>query len=50
MVALIAAVGLQSEEWSGVPPYYLYHITRALRRAGLGAEARMIAAEAISRS
>lgn len=48
-VALLAAVGLQGRSWAEVPPYHLYHITAALRRVGLGAEARMIAAEALSR-
>lgn len=49
-VALLAAVGLQGRSWSDVPPYHLYHITAALRRVGLGAEARMIAAEAMTRA
>ncbi len=48
MVALLAAAGMQGE-WSKVPPYHLYHIVRALREVGLGAEARMIAAEALVR-
>ena len=30
-------------------PLHLYHITSALRRVGLEAEARMIAAEAVAR-
>lgn len=49
-VALLAAIGLQGRNWQGVPPRHIYHITRALRMVGLGAEARMIAAEAITRS
>lgn len=49
-VALLAAIGLQGRDWQGVPPRHLYHITRALRLVGLGAEARMIAAEAVTRS
>lgn len=48
-VALLAAVGMQGDDWSQLPPYHLYHITRALRLVGLGAEARMIAAEALTR-
>jgi hypothetical protein len=48
-VALLVATGLQGRDWSGVPPYHLYQITRALRQVGLGAEARMIAAEALTR-
>lgn len=49
-VAVLAAVGLQGSDWRGVPARHIYHITRALRLVGLGAEARMIAAEAITRS
>jgi hypothetical protein len=30
-------------------PLHLYHLTSALRRVGLEAEARMIAAEAVAR-
>lgn len=49
-VALLAAAGLQSGVWSGVHPAYLMHIVAALRRVGLEPEARMIAAEAITRA
>ncbi len=48
-VALLAAAGMQTRDWSGVPPEYLYHILVALREVGLDYEARMIAAEAVSR-
>jgi len=48
-VALLAAVGMQSAEWSGVPPEHLYRVMRALRQVGLEYEARMIAAEALTR-
>lgn len=48
-VALLAAVGMQSAGWQGVPPAHLHRIVRALRSAGLEYEARMIAAEAIAR-
>lgn len=48
-VALLAAVGMQTGDWRGVPPEYLFHIVRALRLVGLEYEARMIAAEALSR-
>jgi hypothetical protein len=48
-VALLAAVGMQTGGWSGVPPEHLYHIVSALRQAGHEYEARMIAAEALSR-
>jgi hypothetical protein len=50
MVALLVAVGLQGRDWQSIPPSRLYHITAALRRVGLGAEARMIAAEAVTRT
>jgi hypothetical protein len=49
-VALLAAVGLQAGEWGSVPPEHLFRIVRALRQCGLEYEARMIAAEAITRS
>jgi hypothetical protein len=48
-VALLAAVGMQSRTWEGIPPSHLYFITAALRRVGLDPYARMIAAEAITR-
>jgi hypothetical protein len=41
---------MQTTTWEGVPPVFLYHIIGALRRTGQEAAARMIAAEAISRS
>lgn len=50
MVALLVAVGLQGRDWQSIPPSRFYHITAALRRVGLGAEARMIAAEAVTRA
>jgi hypothetical protein len=49
-VALLAAAGLQTRNWSSVPPSYLYHIVSALRRVGRDGDARMIAAEAMSRT
>lgn len=49
LVALLAATGMQSGDWSKIPPAHLYHIVRALREVGLGSEARMIAAEALVR-
>lgn len=49
-VALLAAVGMQAQDWGGVPPESLYRIVGALRAVGLGGEARMIAAEAIARA
>jgi hypothetical protein len=47
-VALLVAAGLQASDWTKIPPHHLYHIVSALRRVGLIAEARMIAAEAVS--
>ncbi|HKY79869.1 MAG TPA: hypothetical protein VJM09_00170 [Sphingobium sp.] len=49
-VALLAAVGMQSAEWGRLPAAHLYHIVAALHRVGLDPEARMIAAEAITRT
>lgn len=49
-VALLVAVGMQTREWKSVPPAYLYHMVRALRAVGREPEARMIAAEAITRA
>jgi hypothetical protein len=48
-VVLLAAVGLQSASWAGVPPDYLFRIVRALHAVGMDFEARMIAAEAVAR-
>jgi hypothetical protein len=49
-VALLAAIGMQTGDWRGVPPAALYRIVGALRAVGLQGEARMIAAEAIARA
>jgi hypothetical protein len=48
-VVLLAAIGMQTAGWAGVPPAALYRIVAALRAVGLEGEARMIAAEAIAR-
>jgi hypothetical protein len=48
-VALLAAVGMQTQDWRAVPPSSLFRLIRGLRLAGLEYEARMIAAEAITR-
>jgi hypothetical protein len=48
-VVLLSAVGMQTHDWSGVPPEHLYRIVRAMRQVGLEFDARMIAAEALSR-
>jgi len=47
-VAVLAATGLQTG-WGGVPPAHLAHIVAAWVAAGRGHEARMIAAEAVTR-
>ena len=49
-VALLCAVGMQTNGWAYVPPAHLFRIVDALRRVGLEPEARMIAAEALARS
>lgn len=49
-VALLSATGLQASSWAGIPPSHLYHIVDALRRVGREPEARMIAAEALTRA
>ena len=48
-VVLLAAFGMQGDDWHRMTPRYLYHIVSALRQVGLEAEARMIAAEAVAR-
>jgi hypothetical protein len=48
-VVLLAAAGMQTGGWVGVPPEHLYRVLRALRQVGLEYEARMIAAEALAR-
>jgi hypothetical protein len=49
-VAILCAVGFQSDRWSDIPPAHLYHVVSALRRVGLEPEARMIAVEAVTRA
>ncbi|SOB86808.1 hypothetical protein SAMN06297144_1918 [Sphingomonas guangdongensis] len=48
-VLLLAAVGMQTPDWRGVPPEVLFHACRALRATEQEGVARMIAAEAIAR-
>ncbi|RVQ65283.1 hypothetical protein EKN06_13665 [Croceicoccus ponticola] len=50
LVSYLAALGMQGSSWSQMTPVHLYHVVSALNAAGLGAEARMIAAEAVARS
>lgn len=49
LVAVLAGVGMQGDSWSKMTPLHLFNIVSALRRVGLEAEARMIAAEAVAR-
>lgn len=49
LVALLAGLGMQGDNWGKMTPRYLYHIVGALHRVGLDGEARMIAAEAVAR-
>ena len=49
LVLLLAAIGMQTSDWHGVPPEVLYRTVASLRAVGLTGEARMIAAEAIAR-
>jgi hypothetical protein len=49
-VALLAATGMQGRGWDRMSPVHLYYIVTALRKVGLPSEARMIAAEAVSRT
>lgn len=49
LVALLAGVGMQGSGWDKMTARHLYHIVAALNRVGMGAEARMIAAEAVAR-
>nr|WP_221773965.1 hypothetical protein [Novosphingobium flavum] len=49
LVALLAGLGMQGDGWDKMTARNLYHIVAALSRAGLSAEARMIAAEAVAR-
>jgi hypothetical protein len=48
-VIVLAATALQGK-WSDVPPAHFQHLIAALVRVGRGAEARMIVAEAVTRS
>ena len=49
-VVVLAALALQGQDLSKVKPFYMYHLTSALRRTGQEYLARMIAAEAVSRT
>lgn len=49
LVVLLTGLGMQGSSWQQMTPLHLYHITAALSKVGLEAEARMIAAEAVAR-
>lgn len=50
LVAILAGLGMQGDSWDRMTPRHLYRIVSSLRRVGLEAEARMIAAEAVARA
>ena len=50
LVVYLAGLGMQGTSWEQMTARHLYHIVAALNRVGLGAEARMIAAEAVARA
>lgn len=50
LVALLAGVGMQGSSWDKMTARELYFVVRSLNQAGLSAEARMIAAEAVARA
>jgi hypothetical protein len=47
-VMLLVAAGLQASDWTKIPAQQLFYCVRSLQQVGLDAEARMIAAEAVS--
>jgi hypothetical protein len=49
-VAVLAGVGMQAESLGQVPALHMFHTITALNRNGHGFAARMIAAEALSRT
>lgn len=50
LVVLLAGLGMQGGAWDQMTALHLYHVVKALNEVGLGAEARMIAAEAVARA
>lgn len=50
LVVMIAAAGMQAQDWNGMSAAHLYHIVSALNKVGLEGEARMIAVEAVTRA
>jgi len=49
-VLVLTGTGLQTPEWTKVPAAHLYHAISAMKRTGQDFTARMIAAEALSRT
>jgi hypothetical protein len=49
-VLVLAGTGFQTPSWNRVPSAHLYHAITALERTGQDFTARMIAAEALSRT
>jgi hypothetical protein len=49
-VLLLAGTGFQTTDWKEVPAHHLYHSVAGLKRTGQEYIARMIAAEALSRT
>jgi hypothetical protein len=49
-VLVLTGTGFQTPRWDRVPAAHLYHSVSALNRTGQGFTARMIAAEALSRT
>jgi hypothetical protein len=49
-VRLLAGTGLQTPSWTAVPGSHLFHVVEALKSTGQDFPARMIAAEALSRT
>ncbi len=49
-VLLLAGTGFQTAQWKDVPASHMFHVTAALEHTGQDFTARMIAAEALSRT
>lgn len=49
LVAMLAGLGMQGDNWNMMTARHLYLVVKSLNQVGLSAEARMIAAEAVAR-
>jgi hypothetical protein len=49
-VLVLTGTGFQTPEWKDVPASHMFHVVAALRHVGQDFTARMIAAEALSRT